>query len=300
MPINAGYEYFDVEKKYLAAGSDSERIYWLEELIKVAPKHKSAENLLKQLRTRLKKLKENSEKSKKGGGKKGIRKEGYQCILVGLTNSGKSSLLGKLTNAKAKISGVDFTTKQPELGSMEFQGVKAQIVDLPSIGSEYFDFGLINTADCVLEVVEKIEDLEKIKEVMGLAQGDKIIVVNKIDLLDNNGKRKLEARCKSKRLDFVLVSSVSGEGIDDLKAKILDKMGVVRVYTKEPGKEKAKDPVVLQEGSTVKDVAEKILKGFSKRIKEIRLTGPSGKFVNQRVGMNHKVKDGDVVEFKEK
>ena len=75
-------------------------------------------------------------------------------------------------------------------------------------------------------------------------------------------------------------------------------MDSIRVYTKEPGKSPSQDPVVLQKNSTIKDVAESILKGFSKKVKEARVTGPSGKFPNQRVGLDHVLKDKDIVEFK--
>ncbi len=46
-----------------------------------------------------------------------------------------------------------------------------------------------------------------------------------------------------------------------------------------------------------RDAAEEILKGFSKRVKDTKITGPSGKFKNQRVGLSHVLKDLDVVEF---
>jgi ribosome-interacting GTPase 1 len=54
----------------------------------------------------------------------------------------------------------------------------------------------------------------------------------------------------------------------------------------------------MEEDSNIKDVAEKILKGLSKRIKETRIWGPSSKFPGQIVGLNHKLKDLDVVELK--
>ena len=83
MPINASYEYFGAEKKYLAAQTIEEKIEGLREMIKTAPKHKGSESLLAELRTRLKKLLEKKEKTRKAGkGKKGIRKEGFQVALV--------------------------------------------------------------------------------------------------------------------------------------------------------------------------------------------------------------------------
>lgn len=299
MPINASHEYFEAEKRYLAAGSLEEKISCLEEMIRKSPDHKGAENLRAELKTRLKKFKGQLEKSKKAGkGKKGIRKEGYQIALVGKTNSGKSLLLSKLTNAAPKISRHEFTTKEPELGTLHFQGVKAQIVDLPSVKSKDFDYGVVNNADCLLIVVEGLEDLQEINKVLEKSVGERVIVVNKTDRLDVKGKRKLDATCKSKRLNCVLVSAVSDEGVVELKKKIFQTMGVIRVFTKEPGKPRNEDPVVLKEGATVRDVAETIRKGFANTVKEARLTGPSGKFSNQKVGLTHVLKDLDVVEFK--
>lgn len=298
MPINASHEYFEAEKKYLQAQTLEEKIERLEELIRAAPKHKGSENLLAELKTRLKKFKEKAEKGKKvGKGKKGIRKEGFQTVLVGKTNSGKSALLAKLTNATPIVSEVEFSTSEPELGTMHYDGVKAQIVDMPSVDNKNFDYGVSNNADCVLLVVEDIKETEEIEKYLAKAVGTKIIVVNKIDKLDDGERRKLEERCKSKRLNFVMVSSLTGEGIDSLKRKIFESMKVIRVYMKEPGKEPGKIPAVMPAGSSVRQLAESIYKGFSSKVKEVRLTGPSGKFSNQRVGLNHVLKDMDVVEF---
>ncbi|RMD66154.1 GTP-binding protein HSR1, partial [Candidatus Pacearchaeota archaeon] len=65
MPINAGPEYLKAEKEYLKAKDIDEKIYWLEEMIRRAPKHKGAENLLAELRSRLKKLREKAERARK-------------------------------------------------------------------------------------------------------------------------------------------------------------------------------------------------------------------------------------------
>ena len=75
-------------------------------------------------------------------------------------------------------------------------------------------------------------------------------------------------------------------------------MNIIRIFTKEPGKSPSKQPIVLPIGSTVLDVAESIYKGFSQKIIDTKLTGPSGKFANQRVGLNHTLKDQDILEFK--
>ena len=299
MPINAGYEYFNAEKKYLAAQTLEEKIIALREMIKTAPKHKGTENLLSELKTRLKKFTEKAEKNTSvGKGKKGIRKEGFQVILVGLTNSGKSMLLSRLTNATPIVSPTLYTTQEPNIGTMNYEGVYAQIVDLPAALSKDFDMSIVHTADLILMIVEKVEDLNSFQSILEHSKGKRLLIVNKTDLLDNTEIRKLEARLKSKKTSFILVSSLNGYGLQQLKQKIFEAMDKIRVYTKEPGKSPSTQPIVLTFGSTVKDAAESIYKGFSSIIVETKLTGPSGKFANQRVGLSHILKDKDVLEFK--
>lgn len=298
MSTNQGYEYFEAEKKYYQAQTDEQRIVALEEMMRNFKKHKGSENMLAELKKRMIKLKDKQERIKKtGGGKKGIKKEGFQVVLLGLPNCGKSALLGALTNAQSPGSPYPFSTIEPVLGTMDYEGVRAQIVDMPSIGHGNFDSGLVNTADCVLVVAEKMEDLVESEKYLGRIYGKTFIVFTKIDLLSDSEKRKFDDRCRSKRLNYVLVSSVDGTGILAVKKKIFDMMGVIRVYTKEPGKPPAVLPVVLPLGSTVKDVAESIRNGFFRTVHETRVTGPSAKFANQKVGLTHGVRDKDVVEF---
>ncbi len=125
-----------------------------------------------------------------------------------------------------------------------------------------------------------------------------LVVFNKIDLLDSNEKRKLEARLKTSKLNFVMISAKTGENVSELREKILIGFGKLRVFTKEPGKEKSPRPIILEQNSIVVDVAEKIAHGFSKKVIETKIWGPSSKFPGQKVGLNHMLKDLDVVEFK--
>ena len=168
---------------------------------------------------------------------------------------------------------------------------------MPSIGSEYFDSGIVHTADCIILVLSNLNEMEKITPFLSRSTGKKIIAINKSDILSEEDKRKLTEKIKSKKLNALLVSSLTGEGIKELKSKIASSMNLIRVYTKEPGKQPAKDPMILRMNATVKEAAESILKGFSARIKEARVTGPSSKFPNQKVGLAHPLKDRDIVEF---
>lgn len=299
MTVNAGPEYFAAEKRYFAAQTIEEQISCLEEMIRLAPKHKSSESFVANLKQRLKRLTEKQEKAKSSGksSRKGIKKEGFQVVLLGLPNSGKSSLLTRLTNAHPEISPNPFVTKEPEIGTLDYQGIKAQIVDLPSIGSDYFDIGIVNTADLVLLVIENLHDLEKISPLLTKTYGKKLIAINKSDFLSETQIRKLNETIKSKKLNAIIVSSLTGNNIEQLKESIFKSMNVIRVFTKEPGKPKTESPVVLPVGSTLRNIAESIRKGFSSIVKEARVTGPSSKFPNQKVGLDHVLKDLDIVEF---
>ncbi len=301
MPINVNDpEYVKFEKEYYDAGTLDEKIIALKGMISHAPSHKGGENLRAQLKTRLKKLQEQLIKNKKSGksSKTGIKKEDMQIVIIGKTNSGKSSLLNILTNANPRISEIKFTTSKPTIGMLNLEGINMQIIENPSIDSENFDKGLTNSADTILLLIDKLEDLNEIKKFTDKSPANQIIVFNKIDKLIENEKRKLTATLKSKKYDFVLISTKTKEGIDELKNKIFQSFNKIRIYTKEPGKEKSPKPIIMKQNSMVFDVAEKILKGFSKNVSETKIWGPSSKFAGQKVGLKHKLKDLDVVEFK--
>ena len=302
---NQSPQYQKAEAMFLLSKSNEEKLRWLEEMIRQCPKHKSSEKMLANLKTRYVKLKEKIEtlkKSSKRAGKSGIKKEEMQAVIIGFTNSGKSSLLSALTNAAPIVSPHDFTTKQPIVGMMPFSGIQIQIVEVPAIESEYYDKGIVNSADSIILLVNSLDEIDKINNETSFLQQKKIIAFNNKNNLD---ERKVEATLKSKRLDYVLINLKMGLDEEEnynmglLKEKIFQSFNKIRVYTKNPAQKAHSDkPLILNKGSTVKDVAEKILHGFSKHVKETFVTGPSSKFPHQKVGITHALKDMDIVEFK--
>jgi hypothetical protein len=301
MPSNVSPEYMYAEKKYLSSKTDEERLLALEEMLKTMPQHKSAEAMRANLRTRYKKLKEKLESKKqarKSSSKPGIKKEELQACLIGFANSGKSSILASLTNAHPEISPVQFTTKKEMLGTLDYKGIKIQIVDMPALDSELFSQGITNTADILLIVITNPRELEQILPFLEKSTGNKIIILNKIDLLNEQEKRKFSSFLQSKRYNFIIFSSISLENLEELKEKIFLGFNKIRIYTKQPHKQPDSEPVIMPQNSTVKDVAEKIFHGLSEKVREARVTGPSSKFSNQKVGLEHVLKDKDIIEFK--
>jgi len=292
--------YQRAEQEFHEATSDSERIACLEVMIKECPKHKSSENMLRNLTTRLKKLKEKSERQKKSGKSsvQGIKKTGLQCVLIGFPNSGKSSLFSAITNTNYTAAPHPFSTIEPGLGTFLFENTPVQIIDLPSF--PYHDKSLVNATDTVIIVISTLEEIPKAMEYVYRSKAKRLFLFNKIDLLSEEALRKLKATAKSKFPNerILFTSAFDSRHIETVvKKEIFSLFSIVRVFTKEPGKEPSKEPMILRPGATVSVAAEKILKGMSKRIKRTKLWGPSSKFPGQIVGLNHILKDSDSIEF---
>jgi len=305
MPINAHPDYLTAEKEYHLAQTLETKLKALERMMSYMPRHKGGENLRAQLRLRYKKLKEKLEHGTKTGktSQKGIKKEDMQAAIVGMTNTGKSSLLSILTNAKPKISESKFTTIYPVVGIINYSGTNIQLIEIPAFESEYYNKGIVNTADTILILITNLEQIKKIEQGLSKAQGKRIIIFN---ASSNQDLRKIKATLSSKKYNFFVINLNSitnkeeNEELNELKNKIFQSFDKIRVYTKEPSKKRTDKPIILEPNSTIKDVAEKILKGFSNKVKETKIWGPSSKFSGQKVGLQHKLKDLDVVEFKTK
>ena len=300
MPINASPHFERAQGEYEKAETTEQRIRCLKKMITLAPKHKGSENLLAQLRTRLKKLKYTKDKESKSGKSsfKGIKKEDMQAIIIGKTNTGKSTLLKILTNAEPKISEFKFTTTQPIIGMMNFATTSIQLIENPSIDSDYYNKGLTHTTDTLLLLITNLKELKEIEPFLKKAKAQIILAYNQFK---NEDTRKIRATLKSKykKYNSIIISTKTEENLEELKTKIFQSFRKIRVYTKQPNKkEKESKPIILKPDSTIEDVAEKILHGFSKNVKQTKIWGPSSKFAGQSVGLMHKLKDMDVVEFR--
>lgn len=123
------------------------------------------------------------------------------------------------------------------------------------------------------------------------------ILANKIDLNTDPGMLEQVNQVAG----LVEVLPISMEKTQDLAPKIGDKifelLEITRVYTKEPGKEPAKDPIVCKPGTTVGDLARIIHNDFYDRFKYARIWGPAAKFDNEKVGIDRVLLDGTVIQL---
>ena len=200
--------YKRAEEEFFLARTDEERIACLEVMIKECPKHKSSENMLRNLTNRYKKLKESVErknKTAKGGGQQGIKKSDMQCVLFGFPNVGKSELFNILTedNPNSKVTNYPYTTSEPIIGSFDYEDVKVQIIDDASIPNQ--NKSIINVTDTLLIIFNDLEQLVELEKLVWKSTSKKIYVLNKIDLYSEGELRKIKATIKSKYKNFDVV-----------------------------------------------------------------------------------------------
>ncbi len=273
MPANLPIEYYKLEEEYSATKSKQGKIKILEKMLSVIPQHKASQKVRGEIRRKISILKKELQleaRKKRGARKRGIKKEGAaQVCLIGLPNSGKSYILNKLCNKDIPSTELPFETNKPEVGMLDIDGVQIQLIELPSIYPGFYEKrgeerNLILTCDLLCFLINSEKDLDFIKSEIGTEK------------------------------QFVIANS---KDLDSLKKKIWEKLNLIKVYTKEPGKKPEKRPVALKCGSTIEDVGKEIHKDFVKRFKFAKVYRKHAKVKERRVGLNFVLEDGDIVEF---
>ncbi len=120
------------------------------------------------------------------------------------------------------------------------------------------------------------------------------LIVNKIDLAKPDELAKLSELLKNE--DWIAVSGVTGYNIDALRAKLIKKIDLMRIYLKPRDKEPDLDkPMILKNRATVKDACAKIHKDFARNFRFAKVWGKSAKHPGQIVHLSHVLQDGDVL-----
>jgi ribosome-interacting GTPase 1 len=124
-----------------------------------------------------------------------------------------------------------------------------------------------------------------------------LVAGNKADILGAGAGFAAMETAYGGKLTLSYVSARDGFGLEEMKKKVFQVLGIIRVYTKTPGqKPDMNDPIILPRGSTLADAAEAVHKDFRARLKFARLWG-SGKHDGIMVKRDHVLQDGDIIEL---
>ena len=327
MPANLTPQYIEAERKFREAKTPQEKIKALEEMMATIPKHKGTEKLQAMLKTKMAKLKAQSQLrptvARHGAGFHVEKSGAGQVILVGPANAGKSQLIASLTGAQPEVGDYPYTTRAPFPYMMKFENIKIQLVDTPPIAPDDIESGLaelIKVADGVLMVLDladpdsasKLESLllklkEKRLELFSknavlppesapLAKKT-LIAANKCDLPQVEENLALLQEFFGDRFNFISVSARRGDGLEELKKLVFGLLDIIRVYSKAPGKKAdLNDPFALKKGSSVNDAARAVHKDFVEKLKYARIWRKNI-LQGQMVNRDFALEDEDIVEL---
>jgi len=326
MPANLTPAYHAAEKRYRQANTAEEKLEALREMLAVMPKHKGTDRLQGDIKRRISQLKDQARKGPAGRQIPMwvIEKVGAgQVPVIGPPNAGKSALIAAVTHADVRVAEYPFTTQMPAPAMMPYENIQIQLIDAPAWSPD-FDVGwlpeLARRADACILLADLSDSAaaEAIAYIVDGMEARDVVLIGKVpderegfevciptllaaNKLDSPGAADVLEELRTlfgERFPIAAFSVQYGTGIDDFKRKVFDVMQIARVFTKQPGKEAdLGEPFVLPAGSTVRDLAGKIHKEILASFRYGRLWGNSGRFQGQRVGEDHVLVDGDIVEL---
>jgi len=161
--------------------------------------------------------------------------------LVGFPNAGKSTLLSVLTSAKPKIADYPFTTLKPNLGIVSYKDFQSFVIaDIPGIieGAaegkglgHYFLRHIERNSTLLFLVPADADDIKKEYEILldelrrynpEMLDKDRLVVISKSDMLDEELKTELKAQLDKefKGTPYMFISSITNVGLGELKDKL--------------------------------------------------------------------------------
>jgi ribosome-interacting GTPase 1 len=324
MPANLTPEYLAADKKFKEATTPDARLAALEEMLRTIPKHKGTEKMQADLKRRIAKLREETQRRKGAVRARPfyqVDREGAgQIVLVGAPNAGKSSILAVLTNATPEVADYPFSTRVPLAGMAAFEDVQVQLVDLPPVSEESAEgwlYAMIRNADGALVVVDLADQdvLASTEHTLSLLSAANVhlvpagqdrggphgvpavFVAAKLDAPGAAETLEIFREFYGARLPVLPISAEQDVNLAELRRTVFEMLRLVRVYSKKPGKKPDLEvPYILKRGATVLDAAGVVHKDFAEGLRFARLWR-RGEIEGLMVGRDHELEDGDILEL---
>jgi len=303
MPANLTPQYREAEQRYREAITDEEKYAALKEMFALIPKHKGTEKMQADIKKKISRLeKEMKRKPKSATSRRermyNIPKQGAgQIGLLGAANSAKSSLFFALTGADSVIASWPYSTPHPVVGMIIFENIQLQLIDMPPMIAEHtepWQWGILRNADVILAVFAA--DKEPEMQIKALSKKIEEYHLRKVLWVATKMDKLPDSNMPHFPVDAQFTSPQQLVGLDELTRTIFDTLHIVRVYTKQPGKDAdMNDPVILKKGSVLLDAAYHLHKDFAENLKYARLW--NSELHGIRVARDYVMQDGDIVEF---
>lgn len=151
----------------------------------------------------------------------------------------------------------------------------------------------INNVDVVIR-----DDIDA-DQLIDAIEGNKVyipsvVVFNKVDIADAETIKHARSIVEPD----LMISARNHEHLEELMDLIFDGLNFIRIYTKEVGKKADLEvPMIMKSPATVRDLCEKLHKDFLVKFKFVKVWGKSAKFGGQMHGLDHLLKDQDIVEI---
>ena len=237
-----------------------------------------------------------------------VRREGAaQIALVGPPNVGKSSLLQALSEIQIKTGDYPFTTLRPVPALTRIGGVLVQLVEIPGLiegasadrGGGRALLGVLRSADAIVYCTRADADpaeLQPVLDEVALAGIEKpaFVAATRADEATPTVIARLRAAFPA--LDVLPVSVIDEASLEAFRERVWQLTGLIRVRLRSNGTTEA-EPLALDPESTAADVADWVHHDLAATFSGARIWGASARFDGQRVGREHHVADGDVIEI---
>lgn len=322
MPANLTPMYRNADKAFRAAKTPAEKIAALEEMYATIPKHKGTEKMQADIKRKLAKFRQAARevRSKSGIDPFHVDKHGAgQFALVGTPNSGKSAILAAVTKAHVNVAPYPFATHGPVPGMMAFEDIQIQLVDMPPVTRDGVPpgmMGCVRNADGLLvcidlaaeDILDQVDVCLEVLQARGIVPDGRevpeggtakrmLLVGTKVDLPGAEDNFAALGELHGQTFSMLATSAQTGRGMAELAATCFRMLGIIRVYSKEPGKPvDPGQPFILPRGSTVLDLASEVHRDLAENLKRARLWG-SNQYDGAPVQRDHVLSDKDVVEL---
>lgn len=237
-----------------------------------------------------------------------VRREGAaQIAVVGPPNVGKSSLLQALSNVQIKTGDYAFTTTRPVPALTRINGVLVQLVEIPGLiggasegrGGARPLLGVLRGADAIVLCHDATAPPDALLEVRAelAAAGIALPALLAVTKADEAAPGTVDRLSRAfPDLDVVGVSVLDDASLERFSDAVWRLTGLIRIFLRYQGTVED-DPVALHPPATVVDVADTIHHELAATCRGARIWGPSARFDGQRMGRDHRVADGDVLEI---